>query len=192
MTEESDKTNSKEDSMSPPPDVEASQEGFYPTAPSDVENVLGQLVNLNDENILHESTCLICSSPYRKDIEDMWLAIKKHDDVEEDRIELLAEVKKHLPALAPPKKKAKTGAWPGPESSIIVDLAFARTLMPRQGCLRFDPSNQRYQVFYTRSCSQGFSLKLFEPRQALFNCLQFAWTAHVLTTGEQCTVEGLF
>jgi hypothetical protein len=93
MTEEKD--NSMEDSMSPPPNVEPSKEEFYHVAQVGVDNILGQLVNLNDENILHEPTCLICSSAHRKDIEDMWLAIKKHDDVKEafkDRIVLSNDV----------------------------------------------------------------------------------------------------
>jgi len=93
MNENTD--NNKEESMTPPPNVEASREDFYPTIPSDVENVLGQLVNLNSDNILHEPTCLICSSLYRKDIEDMWLAIKNHDDVKaafKDRIQISNDV----------------------------------------------------------------------------------------------------
>jgi len=77
------KDNTREESMKPPPNVEDSREEFYSTIHYGVEDVLGQLVNLNEENVLHETTCLICSSPYRKDIEDMWIAIKKHDDVKE-------------------------------------------------------------------------------------------------------------
>jgi len=87
--------NSMKDSMSPPPSVESSQETFYPSVPRDVENILSQLVNLNNDNILHEPTCIICSSIYRKDIEDMWFAIKKHEDVKEafkDKIELSNDV----------------------------------------------------------------------------------------------------
>ena len=81
MTEEKD--NSMEDSMTPPPNVESSKEEFYHVAQVGVDNILGQLVNLNDENILHEPTCLICSSAHRHDIEDMWISIKNHGDVKE-------------------------------------------------------------------------------------------------------------
>ena len=84
-----------EESMTPPEDVNSQRENFCPTVPNNVEDILCQLVNLNNDNILHEPTCLICSSPYRKDIEDMWLAIKKHDDVKEafkDRVTLSNDV----------------------------------------------------------------------------------------------------
>ena len=81
MTEEKD--NEMEDSMIPPPDVQNEQQDFHPAIPNNVDNILYQLVNLNSDNVLHEPTCLICSSSHRKDIEDMWLAIKKHDDVKE-------------------------------------------------------------------------------------------------------------
>ena len=38
----------------------------------DVESMLSQIVNLNANNILHEPTCLICSSPYREELEKKW------------------------------------------------------------------------------------------------------------------------
>jgi len=93
MTEENE--NPMKDSMNPPPEVDSTQQDFHPVVQSGVEDILYQLVNLNSDNILHEPTCLICSSPYRKEIEDMWLAIKKHDDVKEafkDRITLSNDV----------------------------------------------------------------------------------------------------
>jgi hypothetical protein len=91
----SEENHSMEDSMTHPSNDQGENESFYPSIPSSVENFLYQLVNLNNDNILHEPTCLICSSPYRKEIEDMWLAIKKHEDVKaafKDRISLSVDV----------------------------------------------------------------------------------------------------
>jgi len=49
----------------------------------DIQNVLARLVNINDSNILHEPTCMICSSPQREDLEKKWLETKNHKDVKE-------------------------------------------------------------------------------------------------------------
>jgi hypothetical protein len=38
----------------------------------DVERMLSQVINLSSENVVHEPTCQICSSPYRKNIEEKY------------------------------------------------------------------------------------------------------------------------
>ena len=109
--------------------------------------------------------------------------LEKEDEDEASGLEFLEAIKEYLPSVKdPPKKKKKGGEWPAADSGIIVVLDRARTLMPPVGCLRFDP----------RSCSRCFSLNKFEPRDALLQCLQFAWTSHHLATGQICTVENLF
>jgi hypothetical protein len=47
----------------------------------DASKILSQLININADNILHEPTCILCGSPYRKDIEQKWVETKKYDDV---------------------------------------------------------------------------------------------------------------
>lgn len=49
--------------------------------PTELERTLSQALNLSDDNILHEPTCLICSSPYRKEIEDKWIETKDYQQV---------------------------------------------------------------------------------------------------------------
>lgn len=71
-----------EDSMSPPPDLSSRvEDNFVPTIVSDTNDVLAQLVNLNADNIMHEPTCIICSSPYRDEIEKKWVETKNHEDI---------------------------------------------------------------------------------------------------------------
>jgi hypothetical protein len=47
---------------------------------ADVQKALDQLINFS-ENVLHEPTCIICSSPYREDLEQTWLTNKSHAEV---------------------------------------------------------------------------------------------------------------
>jgi len=49
--------------------------------PTELEKTLSQAINLTEDNILHEPTCLICSSPYRTEIEDKWHETKSHVEV---------------------------------------------------------------------------------------------------------------
>jgi len=51
--------------------------------PTELEKTLSQAINLTDDNILHEPTCLVCSSPYRTEIEDKWNETKNYADVKE-------------------------------------------------------------------------------------------------------------
>jgi len=37
-----------------------------------IDSLLSQVINLNNEQMLHEPTCLICSSPLRKEAEEAW------------------------------------------------------------------------------------------------------------------------
>jgi len=49
--------------------------------PSEIEKTLSQTVNLSSGNVIHEPTCLICSSIYREDVEKKWVETKKHSEV---------------------------------------------------------------------------------------------------------------
>jgi hypothetical protein len=51
----------------------------------DVSNALSQLININENNVFHEATCLICGSPYRNDIEELHQknAPKKYAEIKE-------------------------------------------------------------------------------------------------------------
>jgi len=48
-----------------------------------MERILAQVVNLNNDNEMHEPTCLICSSPLRKDAEEIWEKNRKESEVQE-------------------------------------------------------------------------------------------------------------
>jgi hypothetical protein len=39
----------------------------------DISRLLNQAINLNDSKIIHEPTCLVCSSPYRADLEKEYI-----------------------------------------------------------------------------------------------------------------------
>lgn len=45
-------------------------------ANDDIDRTLSQLINLS-KDILHEPTCIICSSPYRQEIEEQWVKCDK-------------------------------------------------------------------------------------------------------------------
>jgi len=69
-----DKIESSMEAMSSPISVDA--ELINPTGISrgdDISRLLGQVINLNDNKILHEPTCPICASPYRLEIEKAYL-----------------------------------------------------------------------------------------------------------------------
>jgi len=80
---ENPENKNMEDSMSSPDDVSSNLQGLAPYVPNGIENMLSMLVNLNEDNILHEPTCMICSSVYRKDIEEKWLETKKQEQVKD-------------------------------------------------------------------------------------------------------------
>jgi len=44
----------------------------------DINKALYQVIDLNENNILHEPTCIICSSPYREEVEKEWTKDTKH------------------------------------------------------------------------------------------------------------------
>lgn len=44
---------------------------------TDIEAALNQLVNLNEQSIMHEPTCIICNSPHRSEVEKEWLSSNK-------------------------------------------------------------------------------------------------------------------
>lgn len=47
----------------------------------EVERILSKSINLNDTMIYHEPTCLICSSPYRRELEQIFLDKKSNKEV---------------------------------------------------------------------------------------------------------------
>lgn len=49
---------------------------------SEVNNALSQLINISND-ILHEPTCIICSNPYRDEIEQKWLKTKSNKEVQQ-------------------------------------------------------------------------------------------------------------
>ena len=73
--------------MSDDNNVAASAESIsnrvIPRSIVDVGTALVQLINLNDDGIFHEPTCIICSSPNRKEIEQKWAETKKHKEVKD-------------------------------------------------------------------------------------------------------------
>lgn len=75
-------TNDLDESMSPP---EMATEQTIPLLSSnsysgEIEKFMGQIVNFNN-NVIHEPTCLVCSSPCRKDIENMRLEGKPNSEI---------------------------------------------------------------------------------------------------------------
>jgi hypothetical protein len=48
---------------------------------NDIDGLLSQLINLNQDNIIHESTCLICSNPDRSEIENKYNRKDKVEDI---------------------------------------------------------------------------------------------------------------
>lgn len=67
--------------LTPPPNESPVPYRFGNQSANEVDAALVQLVNLNSDNILHEPTCIICSSPQRKDIETKWFETKSHNEV---------------------------------------------------------------------------------------------------------------
>ena len=51
----------------------------------------GQLININDSSILHEPTCLICSSKHRSEVEQIWTDKKTDKNVLKDIKKFLEE-----------------------------------------------------------------------------------------------------
>lgn len=47
----------------------------------EVERLMAKALNLNETQIYHEPTCLICSSPYRKELEQLFVDKKSHKEV---------------------------------------------------------------------------------------------------------------
>ena len=72
--------NQPEDSMAPPPDLSPVKQSFRKSS-EEIDNLLLQLVNINSSNnILHEPTCMICSTANRDDVEKKWLETKSYEE----------------------------------------------------------------------------------------------------------------
>jgi hypothetical protein len=50
---------------------------------TEMERLFSQVINLSKDNILHEPTCLICSSPHRTELEQTWISNKSVADVQQ-------------------------------------------------------------------------------------------------------------
>ena len=88
-------TPTQEDSMSQPPDqtpIRAIHSICTPQSSHNIEESLIQLINLNDSSILHEPTCIICSSPHREELEKKYVETKNTGDVKK-----LFKTKSELP-----------------------------------------------------------------------------------------------
>jgi len=46
-----------------------------------IDDMLSQVINLNNDNEMHEPTCAICSSAIRKDAEEVWDHTHKNKDI---------------------------------------------------------------------------------------------------------------
>lgn len=82
MADEMKDANVQSEVIAPPQDINPTPHDFkVQEIATDVDSVLVQLINLNEDNVLHEPTCVICSSPQRKDVESKWIETKNHSDV---------------------------------------------------------------------------------------------------------------
>jgi hypothetical protein len=85
MTEKSaDEEVSSQESMAAPEIVSAPIQPL--NAPStyaseEATRILGQLVNISESGILHEPTCMLCSSPFRDELEQKYIETKQLKDV---------------------------------------------------------------------------------------------------------------
>jgi len=68
-----------EQSMTPP--EQNNIQNFAPPDSSDVDDALAQLININEKNIYHEPTCIICSDPHRDDLEKKWADTTNYEEV---------------------------------------------------------------------------------------------------------------
>jgi len=55
--------------------------GTMLSSPNQIDKSFSQLINLNEGHIFHEPTCLLCSNPYREEIEDKYVESKSVKDV---------------------------------------------------------------------------------------------------------------
>jgi len=79
MTEEKSQDVPFEQSMTPPPKEEI--QSFSPPEAGDIDEALAQLININEKNVYHEPTCMICSDPHREELEKKWADTTNHEEV---------------------------------------------------------------------------------------------------------------
>jgi len=84
-----------EDNIAPPTeDVASKQVTHLVKQAEDVANhTLSKLIRLSADNIYHESTCLVCKSPYRNEIESMYA---NHGADKYDKIKELCKTKSQI------------------------------------------------------------------------------------------------
>jgi len=81
----SEDTNDLENLNDIPPNAPTPQmQSMIVTRMADPTSALMQLINLNDQDVLHEPTCLLCSNGVREEAEAKWLSSgQKHKEVRE-------------------------------------------------------------------------------------------------------------
>lgn len=70
-----------EQSMTPPPASQAEIKTFVPNESNDIDNALAQLININEKNVYHEPTCIICSDAHREELEKKWAETTNSEEV---------------------------------------------------------------------------------------------------------------
>jgi len=88
-------TDSQQDPNVPPIDNMIPITSQLVNTSTDVQKVFNQLINLS-ENVLHEPTCIICSSPYRNEIEQIWSNDKDEDNSASNIADVKAFIKQKL------------------------------------------------------------------------------------------------
>ena len=66
----------------PPENTMVPIESQLSSGGEDIQKTLNQLINFSD-NVLHEPTCIICSNPYREELEQIWVHNKSHSAVKQ-------------------------------------------------------------------------------------------------------------
>ena len=80
-----------EKSMEEPDLNEAELSSLNVDYSNDIDRALSQLISLNPSNVIHEVTCFICNSPYRKEIEEKWISVKSNKKAYKEIIEFVKE-----------------------------------------------------------------------------------------------------
>lgn len=69
-----------EQSMTPPEPPNHTN-NFTSNEDNYIDNALAQLININEKNIYHEPTCIICSDPHREELEKKWTETTNAEEV---------------------------------------------------------------------------------------------------------------
>ena len=83
MTESTDKPIDVafEESMTPPQNVTPQEHNINIPVSNDIDSALAQLININEKNVVHEPTCMLCADPHRDELEKKWSETTSHEEV---------------------------------------------------------------------------------------------------------------